>query len=237
MSGAQFARLRQDAIMAGYDVTAPDLLGVAGAPPPANYSLEREVDAMVGLLEGLQAPAMVFGHSFGGLVAMEAMMRVPSRFRALVAYEPVAIVLAGREGSEGAKAEVAVVDALMETSIDDGGRSWVEKFIDWWNGPGFFAAMPPAAQAPSVATALEAHRQAGVVKEATITRQGLATIMVPALYLTGVSSPSSARESAQMAAAAMPNGAVEVVDGAGHMGPMTHGKIVNGRILSFFAAH
>jgi pimeloyl-ACP methyl ester carboxylesterase len=238
MSGAQFSRLSKAASAAGFDVVAPDLLGVGGTPlPPGPYSLQVEVEALVARLSSSPTPTHVFGHSFGGLVAIEAALKVPHCFASLCLYEPVIMVLAARHGSEGAKHEVARIDALMGISIADGGRAWVEAFIDWWNGPGFFASMPEAAKAPSVATALESHRQAGVVGDALITVDALSALSIPTLFLTGETSPASARESAQLAAAAMKNATVEVVAGAGHMGPLTHASAVNERVLQFFCAN
>lgn len=234
MSSAQFARLRRVASEAGYDVSAPDLLGVGATPPVSSYSLAAEVDAVVEQLRRQAAPSHVFGHSFGGLVALEAALRIPDRVASLCVYEPVIVVLAGRQGSARARAEVAAIDDLMQLPVDDGGRVWVERFIDWWNGPGFFAGLPGPAQAPHLASALASHRQAGVVRDATVTVENLAALAVPTLFLTGETSPTSARESAGIAAAAMPNARVEVIPGAGHMGPLTHGPAVNAATLAFF---
>jgi pimeloyl-ACP methyl ester carboxylesterase len=237
MSGAQFLRLSRAAKDVGFDVDAPDLMGVGDTPLPEPYSLEREVDAVVAKLSSSSQPTHLFGHSFGGMVAVEAALRVPERVASLCLYEPVIVVLAAKDGSAEAKAQVARIDALMQIPVDDGGRVWVEAFIDWWNGPSFFASMPPAVQAPQVASALQAHRQAGVVKDATVTLEQLRALSVPSLFLTGETSPTSARESARLAADAMPNARVEVVAGAGHMGPLTHGAAVNALAVAFFDRH
>lgn len=233
MSSAQFGRLRREAATS-FTVTTPDLLGVGATPMPEGpYTLQREVDALLALLDTLPAPARVVGHSFGGLVAVEAALRAPTRFAALALYEPVIVVLAAHGGSDAAKAEVARIADLMTIPVDDGGALWVEQFIDWWNGPGFFARMPPAAQKPQLATALQAHRQAGVVGEASFSADDLRRLAVPTLFLIGETSPTAARESARLAAAAMPSARVDVVTGAGHMGPLTHAAAVNERLLQF----
>ncbi len=236
MNGAQLSRLARAARDAGFDVDAPDLMGVGDTPLPEPYSLKREVDAVVARLSSSR-PTHLFGHSFGGMVAIEAALRVPDRVASLCVYEPVIVVLAAQDGSDAAKAEIARIDELMQISIDDGGRAWVEQFIDWWNGPGFFASMPPAAQAPHVASARQAHRQAGVVKDATVSVDALRQLRMPVLFITGETSPTSARESAQLAADAMPHASLSVVKGAGHMGPLTHGAAVNALAVAFFDRH
>lgn len=237
-SGQMFVRLRA-AAEDRYTVVAVDLYGCGASPvapdAPADDTLQIEAEALLAVLSTFDAPARVFGHSFGGLVAMEAMLRAPERFAALCAYEPVIVGLAQRDGSAQAQAEVSAIADLMRLSLDDGGRNWVRGFIDWWNGPGFFDRLPAAQQPAYVATASSSFRQARSVATSTVTRERLAAIAVPTLLLTGVTSPTSARESAAIAAAALPHGAVEAIAGAGHMGPLTHSAVVNDRALRFFA--
>lgn len=51
------------------------------------YSIDREVDDVAALL-GDTGPAFVFGHSFGGLIALEAARALPGRIRKLAVFEP-----------------------------------------------------------------------------------------------------------------------------------------------------
>jgi pimeloyl-ACP methyl ester carboxylesterase len=234
MSSRQFARFARDA-SARYRVYAPDLLGVGQTPlPDGPYTLEREVSALVRMFESLPEPAFVFGHSYGGLVAMEAALRAPSRIRAMVLYEPVVVVLASRHGSDEARAQVAAIGAGMglDTTVDF--SSWIEFFIDWWNGPGFYRSLPAPTRAQYLATAPEAHRQATCVPTATVSVEALRRLEIPTLLLTGTTSPTSARESAELAADALPQGALRRFEGAGHMGPLTHAPAVNAAVLEFF---
>lgn len=235
MTGQIFQRLRA-AAEATYTVVAPDLYGCGASPAaPAHYTLQTEADALLALLSTFNEPARVFAHSFGGLVAMEAMQKAPEKFAALCVYEPVIVVLAAAHGSDQAKAETAAIASIMQLSLDDGGRQWVSAFIDWWNGAGFFDRLPEAQKPGYDATATSSFRQATGVATSTISTERLATITVPTLLLTGVTSPTAARESAAIAAAALPHGSVEAIAGAGHMGPITHSAAVNERVLRFFA--
>jgi pimeloyl-ACP methyl ester carboxylesterase len=237
MSSRQYARLVRDG-MSRFCVHAADLLGAGDTPLPAGpYSLDAEVDALRALLDGLGEPAFVFGHSYGGLVAIETALRAPALVRALVLYEPVIFGLALREGSDEARAQIARIDEGMSVPVDGDYARWIEFFIDWWNGPGFFRALPAATQAQYLATAAQAHRQASAVSSNTVTREALSGLSVPTLLLTGVHSPRSARESAAIAADALPRGALRRIEGAGHMGPLTHAVAVNAEVFAFFDAH
>lgn len=235
MNGRQFARFAKEA-SARFTVHSPDLLGVGATPMPAGpFNLAREVDAVVAFLEALPAPALLLGHSWGGLVAMEAAMRVPARVRALCLYEPVIVHLAADVGSAEARAELVPIRTLLTMPVDaDGGRAWVEQFVDWWNGAGFFARMSPQQQQLQVDVALECRRQAGCTGQSTLTLDNLRALTAETLFMIGQTSPASARESVWLAAKAMPRARVEVVAGAGHMGPLTHGAVVNPAALAFF---
>ena len=237
MTGQIFQRLRT-AAEANFTVVAVDLYGCGASPAaPADYTLQTEVDALLAVLSTFNEPARVFAHSFGGLVAMEAMQKAPEKFAALCVYEPVIVVLAAAHGSAQAQAETAAIANIMQLSLDDGGRQWVRAFIDWWNGAGFFDRLPEAQKPGYDATSTSSFRQARGVATSSITTERLAHINVPTLLLTGVTSPTAARESATIAAAALPHGSVEAIAGAGHMGPITHSAAVNERVLRFFAEH
>jgi pimeloyl-ACP methyl ester carboxylesterase len=236
MSSRQWARFARDA-SPSYTVYAADLLG-AGRTPLGDepHSLAREVDALLALLDSIAEPVSVFAHSYGGLVALEAALRAPERFRSLALFEPVIVVLAQAHGSPEARAQVAAINTLMARDTSDQYAFWLEGFIDWWNGPGFYRSLPAPTREQYLSTAHEAHRQALVVPTATVTVEALKSLTIPTLFLTGDTSPAAARESAQLACDAMRNARIQRFDGAGHMAPLTHASLVNAAVLAFFNA-
>ncbi len=230
-SSSQFARLARDA--AGrFEVTAVDLLGVGHTPLPRDraYSLAAEVLSLVRRIEALGEPVMLFGHSFGGLVALEATLRAPERVRRLALFEPVIVALAAEHGSALSRAQVAEVRDPRDVSDEQ----WLEWFIDWWNGPGAWRALPEAARAQSLDSVASARRQAGAVLSSSVTLERLSACVVPTLFLTGDRSPAAALESAGLAAGAMRRAQLVAFPGLGHMGPLTHARLVNESVLSFF---
>lgn len=236
MSSRQWARFVRDAAPR-YRIFSADLLGVGRTPlGDAPYSLAREADALIALIDRMDRPVSIFAHSFGGLVAMEAALRAPEKIRSMALFEPVIVVLAREAGSPEARAQIAAINTLMARDVRDGYAHWLEGFIDWWNGPGFFQTLSAPAREQYLSTAHEAHRQAGVVPSSTLTVDALKSLTIPTLFLTGDTSPEAARESAKIAADAMPNATLQRVEGAGHMAPLTHATIVNGAVLAFFDA-
>jgi pimeloyl-ACP methyl ester carboxylesterase len=236
MSSRQWARFVRDA-SPRYRVFSADLLGVGRtALGDAPYSLAREAEALLALIDRMDGPVSLLAHSFGGLVAMEAAVRAPTKIKSMALFEPVIVVLAREAESPEARAQIAAINTLMARDVRDGYAHWLEGFIDWWNGPGFFQTLPVPTRDQYLATAHEAHRQARVVPTSTLTVEALRHLSIPTLFLTGTSSPATARESAQIAADAMPHGRIQRVEGAGHMAPLTHGSIVNSAVLAFFDA-
>jgi pimeloyl-ACP methyl ester carboxylesterase len=69
----------------GVDALALDLPGFgASPPPPAAWGSAEYAAAVVPVLEEMEGPAVVLGHSFGGRVAVHLAASVPDRVGALV---------------------------------------------------------------------------------------------------------------------------------------------------------
>jgi lipase len=66
-------------------ITAPDLIGHGRSSWAAPWTLDANVAALAGLLDG---PAVVVGHSFGGAVALNLAAARPDLVRALVLLDP-----------------------------------------------------------------------------------------------------------------------------------------------------
>jgi pimeloyl-ACP methyl ester carboxylesterase len=76
--------------MPGYTVTTYDRRGYgqrAGHPPPPTGDIFEHAEDLIGLLAD-QRPAVVVGHSFGGIVAMAASIKAPELICALGVWEP-----------------------------------------------------------------------------------------------------------------------------------------------------
>jgi pimeloyl-ACP methyl ester carboxylesterase len=75
---------------AGHDVRALTLAGLDGGATDG-VNLERHIDDVVAAIEAVDAPVVLAGHSYGGMVIAGAADRVPARVAALAfvdAYVP-----------------------------------------------------------------------------------------------------------------------------------------------------
>lgn len=75
------------------------------------YSISREVDDAVAVARDAGEPVLVYGHSSGAVVALEALVGAPALFAGAVIYEPPTVIgtpLAGAGGAVLARARAAL---------------------------------------------------------------------------------------------------------------------------------
>jgi pimeloyl-ACP methyl ester carboxylesterase len=75
-------------------VCAVDRRGHGKSGDNPSYAIEREFEDIAAVVDSLGEPAHVLGHSFGGLIALEAALRTEKIYK-LVLYEPPIITLTG----------------------------------------------------------------------------------------------------------------------------------------------
>ena len=75
---AESFRLVEPLLARERTVVTVDRRGRRGSPDEPEYSIEREFDDLVALVDSLGGPAAVFGHSFGANVAFGAALRTPN---------------------------------------------------------------------------------------------------------------------------------------------------------------
>lgn len=208
-----------------YRVLAPDLYGYGESarwPGHAAFTLAHEAEIVHALLDHVGTQAHLVGHSWGGAVALHAARTRGGRFRSLVLIEPVAFYLLAD------RAEIAAVADGVRRAVASGDyMGGCRSFYEYWSGPGSWDAVPAArreAMAPLMAkVAIEFH--AAFTEPA-----GLADhrrIAVPTLLLLGERSPQPTRRICELLAATLPDARLRVVEGAGHMSPLTHREAVN----------
>jgi pimeloyl-ACP methyl ester carboxylesterase len=89
------------------DLKADPKLG--GSP----VSIAQEVEDVVAIVRAIGGPVLLYGHSDGGVVALEALAASPSSFAGAVVFEPAAVIdadkpLAGKDGRVLAEARATL---------------------------------------------------------------------------------------------------------------------------------
>jgi pimeloyl-ACP methyl ester carboxylesterase len=179
--------------------------GASGNTSP--YAVEREVEDLAAVIDAVGAAALVFGHSSGGSLALEAAAaKIP--MQALVVHEPPY-----REGPTVEFAE------RLENLVADGRPSAAtEAFLELVGMPSEaikqIKAGPQWAHMEKFAPTLS--YEVRLCNDGVLPVQRLAGISIPVLALAGETSPPWAHEGAQAIAEAVPHGEARVLEGQSH---------------------
>ncbi|SDN11112.1 Pimeloyl-ACP methyl ester carboxylesterase [Haloarchaeobius iranensis] len=198
-----------------YELTVSDRRGRGRSGDSEAYSLQREVEDARAVIRSVDGKPVVFGHSFGGLQAIEAAREVP--VSAVVAYEPAILVGEYREEAdlasrmqerldagdrEGAMkhhvAEVIHGGSLSGDALD----AWLEEWPVW---PEYVRFVENSVR---MNRALENYELPET-----------AELDAPALMLTGTESPSHLRDGVRAANETVVDSRLVEFDGLSHMGP------------------
>lgn len=224
-----------------FHVLAVDSYGAGRSPdwPSAEtITLADEAALIEPALARAGAPLVLVGHSYGAAIALVTALAQPQRVRALALYEPTLFALLDAESpppneADGIRAAVAAAAAALDRGDRDAAAA---HFIDYWMGPGSFAAMPAKRQAPVAASVSHVRRWAHALLGEPTPRAALARLDVPVLLMSGRRSTASAHGVARLLGATLPKIERVEFDDAGHMGPITHPAAVNEAIARFLDA-
>jgi pimeloyl-ACP methyl ester carboxylesterase len=222
-----------EALTASYQVVVYDMLGHGdSALPTAAPTLDEYASQLKALLDAMRIErAHVVGHSMGALVALEFALRHPQRTLSVVALNAV-------YDRTPAQREAVMTRAatLGNVPLDTG----VDATLSRWFGDPVPGHLTQAAQAvrglllsvDPVGYA-RTYRLFACSDDAHVGR--LASLAVPALYLTGERDPNSSPAMSRAMAAATPFGRAEIIANERHMMNLTDPEGVNERLLAFLA--
>lgn len=218
-----------------------DLLGYGETDAWAGgdtFHFRSDRDVVIAALEVQGAPCHVIGHSYGGLLSLQAALARPDLVRSLALYEPVAFGVLHSAEHEAGLADLARVnaDGLMEDLAGGGGEAWLRRFVGYWNGAGAFDAMTQPARAALMAVGRKAFLEVRSNLFDRTAHTDYAKISAPTLIVHGAESPVAAKATVEILAGALPRARLVVLEGAGHLGPFTHGDVFAREILAFLAA-
>ena len=219
-------------------VIAPDLIGYGTAerwPAGEPFHFEKDVAALAALAALLGEPMHVVGHSYGGLLALQLALARPDLVRRIAVYEPVTFGLL--DEPEDAPAREAI-DEIGEYRPDAAwlDEVWLERFADWWQGPGAWRALPEETRRAFREVAWKMSQEVATLSADRTSRERYATITAPTLVLAGERTQPAELHVVRKLARMLPRAELQLVPGAGHMGPVTHAAAVNAAIAAFLEA-
>jgi pimeloyl-ACP methyl ester carboxylesterase len=221
----------------GWHIVAPDLVGHGETPMPDHgwHTLEQEVIRLTALLDRMDGPVHLIGHSYGGAMALELARRQPRRIASLAMYEPVAFGLLRDSSQREAWQEInRVAQRHIDLVADGNARAAAIAFLDYWVGPGALLAMPEHMQAYVTAcmrpVASEFHE---LLLAGGPAAASLKSVIMPVLLLSGSETTLAVQGVIAELRRLLPAPRYMTLAGATHMAPLLQPDLVNPLLIAF----
>jgi len=216
-----------------------DLLGYGNARDvenEADYNFSTEIGRIKNVISEMMEPNEKYhliGHSCGGAIALKMAVEHPEHLLSLAIYEPVAFHLFKSSNVDCASDIFFKTKQFAESLLSLDKSSATKMFVDFWNGDGFFEALPEKAQQMMSKGIDKVNLDFNGIFNEEYSFEALFNIHCPCLVLYGLYSPDASKLLSKYIVKHLTNVQTEEIP-AGHMGPISHGKIVNSLIIDFY---
>ena len=186
----------------------PALSGYDDEPLRPNFTWR---DDLAILRQVVQPNDIVFGHSYGGFLALQ--LALVSPIAGLIIHEPAAIGVLHNS------------DFTLNNFFElppEGEAGWIHRLVNWWNGPNAWDGLNARARAPFLERAAKVFAEVHSISTDETPASAYAHIHCPAVMSWARGSRPEAVQMARDIAASMPNARAVALDGVGHMAPVTH---------------
>jgi pimeloyl-ACP methyl ester carboxylesterase len=213
---------------AHFSVLAMDRRGRGSSGDSPYYAFRREVEDIVAIVQALGEPVRVLGHSFGGLLSLEAAL-LTDQIERLILYEP--------HVPDIIPAPPPILLYQIQALIDTGElESAMELFLrevacipdhelDFYrNMPLWEARIPQATTIP---------REMLVDRSYRFEPGRFAGLNLPSMLLLGEDSPAFARQAVEAVAAALSHSSIAILPGQQHMAHHTNPELFAKEVLGF----
>jgi pimeloyl-ACP methyl ester carboxylesterase len=210
-----------------FSVYALDRRGRGESGDRAEYAIEREFEDVAAVVDSINDPASLFGHSYGATVALGAALVARSLHR-LILYEPApgfSVVpteeveriedLVARKERDEAVAHAFRVFGLTPEEIEQ-----IRASATW---------------SARVAAAHTVAREIRAEEAYRVDPERFGDLATPALLLLGEESPDWAHEGTERIRAVLPDARVSILRGQGHVAIMTAPELVAEEVARFLS--
>jgi pimeloyl-ACP methyl ester carboxylesterase len=230
--GSQWRHLGRD-LAPHYSLVAPDLIGTGGTEQWSGkraFTLLDEAASILDVMDAVNHPVHLVGHSYGACVALRCAVERPTRVASLTLYEPAAFYVLKTLGPDGRIALESLQDVAREVGhlVLNGANSAAAKhFVEFWNGEGSWTAIRPETRDSLARYIPKASLEFSAIFTERTPLVAYGRLNCPILLLQGEHSPQPMHMISRQLARAMKRASLQSVYGAGHMAPMNQAPVVN----------
>lgn len=195
------------------------------------------VEACVAEIEATGGPQDLVGHSFGATVVLALAAQRPDLVRSLVLFEPVYFGLLADAGHEGLDAHMAQESGFHDALERGDMMAAAEAFLTRWGLPGEWDAMPDVGKEVMASRMWVIGAQTdGIINDGPLRMKldAVRGLECPVLVMHGGNSPPIMEAITDVISGAVVNGQGEVLEGAGHMLPITHHAECAAKLRAFW---
>lgn len=227
-----------EAVVAGSLKLAPANLGIPPNPLlPRGTIVTAAMDA-AHVLSSIPPDVdrvHLFAHSYGGVVALKVAEALGPRLASLFLVEPVLFRWL-RHQDDAAPEALADLQLLIDhpwfgTAERGGTEEWLDVFIDYWNGPGAFRAMPEPMRRSLIALGWKIFQEVTTVVNEEVTPAPFLRD-VPTTLVLGEKTTAAARGVVLALSRWNPKATVIELPDAGHMAVLTEAPRVHREMLA-----
>ena len=221
--------LMQPGLQSQLTVVAMDRRGRGDSGDAPDYAVEREFEDVAAVVNALEPPVLLFGHSFGGLCALGAAMQ-SDRLAGLILYEPW---IAFGDESLYTPEQLDQLDELLAEDDREGVLKTL--LVDIVGIPRHEVEdiLASPARNERLATAHTIPREARAEQTYRLPAEAARTLTMPVRLLIGGDSPPLAERVNAMLEKALPNTQTVVLPGQQHVATRTAPGLVASAILRF----
>jgi pimeloyl-ACP methyl ester carboxylesterase len=223
-------------LKARFRLLAPDLIGYGRTdawPDEYEFGLDDELRLIEPLIEHQPGGAHVVAHSYGSVVALALVRAGRVGIRSLTLIEPVVFHMlrgdAQANGQAWAEAErfgSDFTERMARGDVEDAMRH----FVDYWSSAGTWESMDEGSRALMRRAAPKiVHEFRAVLADQAV--EALRTASFPVRLIAGDLSPLPVRRIAALIAERLPNASLQVIEGANHLLPSTHHRLLSQWLL------
>ena len=215
-----------------FTVYTIDRRGRGGSGDSDDYAVALEFEDVATIVDSLGEPVNLLGHSYGGLVALEAAL-LTRNVRKLVLYDP-GIEVGGEEiyphevvERMEAMLEAGDRDGVIETTMREV-AGLTPEVVEYMRAQPIWQARVDAAHTIP--------RELRAVKAYSFDPERFENLGTPALMLAGGDSPVALRKAAEAVDGVLPDSRLVVMDGQGHSAMDTGTDLFTAEVLGFLEA-
>jgi pimeloyl-ACP methyl ester carboxylesterase len=222
----------------GYRLVTTSLNGYGGTTDTRtlqNCGIEHEVQVVRELVHHIGHPVHLVGHSFGGTVALAAALSRTVDIASLSLFEANPLPLIHEHAGGKLYDETLRMSQAFEAAVTAGEQDAPARVIDFWGGPGVFAAMPDTVKAYCRETAaVNVLDWRTVTSE--VTARDCAALDIPVLLVRGSEANPAMVAITDTLRDCLPHVSYFAVEGAGHFLITSHAPRCAELLSAFLSA-